>query len=72
MLAGFVQPRLATRFDRIESQLAAGPWFAAAAFSVAGIRMSFPLEAAASRGATDAKRHPRIAEWLACIHARPA
>ena len=72
VLAGFVQPQIASHFGWIESQLGDGPWFAGAAFSVADIQMSFPLEAAASRGASDAKRHPRIADWLSRIHARPA
>jgi glutathione S-transferase len=72
VLSTFVRPQLATHFDWIESQLATGPWFAGSAFSVADIQMSFPLEAAASRGATDPQRHPRIADWLSRIHARPA
>ena len=33
--------------------------------------MSFPLEAAASRGGLDA-RYPKTTEFLARIHARPA
>jgi glutathione S-transferase len=73
VLATFVRPQLKTHFDWIESQLASGGrWFAGRSFSIADIQMSFPLEAAASRGATDAKRHPHIADWLSRIHARPA
>jgi glutathione S-transferase len=33
--------------------------------------MSFPLEAAQARGGLDG-RYPRLTEWLARIHARPA
>ena len=33
--------------------------------------MSFPLEAAASRGGLDAK-YPNLTDFLARIHARPA
>lgn len=73
VLATFVRPQLATHFDWIESQLVSGGrWFAGRSFSAADIQMSFPLEAAASRSATDAKRHPNIADWLSRIHARPA
>jgi glutathione S-transferase len=34
--------------------------------------MSFPLEAAAARAGLTAASHPRLADWLARIHARPA
>ena len=48
-----------------------GEWFAGDAFSAADIQMSFPLEAAASRGGLDASR-PRLKAFLERIHARPA
>jgi glutathione S-transferase len=57
--------------DWLESELATRQWFAGDAFSAADVMMSFPMEAAGSRGAgLDA--HPNIKGWLARIHARPA
>jgi glutathione S-transferase len=70
VMASFVKPQLATHFDWMESQLAGRTWFVGESFTLADIQMSFPLEAAASRGATDATRHPNIAGWLSRIHAR--
>ena len=34
--------------------------------------MSFPIEAAQSRAGLNATEHPRLTDWLARIHARPA
>jgi glutathione S-transferase len=55
----------------MESELAQRDWFAGPGFSAADVQMSFPLEAAAMRGGLDAKR-PRLMDFLARIHARPA
>ena len=66
-----VQPNLKRQFDFMESELAAGDWFAGDAFSAADIQMSFPLEAAAQRAGLDA-HWPRLKDFLARIHARPA
>ena len=71
VLAGFVQPNIDAQLRFLESELAARPWFAGAEFSAADVQMSFPLEAAAARGgAMDS--YPKIAAFLARIHARPA
>jgi len=67
----FIAPRLKLHFDFMESALADADWFAGAAFSGADVQMSFPLEAGHARGMIDASR-PRLAAWLARIHARPA
>ena len=67
----FIAPNLQRQFDFIEAHLAAQPWFAGAEFSAADIQMSFVLEAGSARGGAAADR-PRIDEWLARIHARPA
>ena len=40
-------------------------------FSAADIQMSFPIEAAAARGALDSN-HPRLQAYLTDIHACPA
>lgn len=67
----FIGPQLKTHLDFMEGELATAPWFAGESFSAADVQMSFPLEAAAARGGLDASR-PRLMDWLARIHARPA
>lgn len=46
-------------------------WFSGPEFTAADIQMTFPLEAAVSRGGLDAKR-PKLMAFLERIHARPA
>jgi glutathione S-transferase len=67
----FVDPQLKLHLDYLESQIGKSEWFAGEAFSAADIQMSFPLEAAASRGGLDASR-PKLHDFLQRIHARPA
>ena len=67
----FVEPNIALHLDYMDDELKPGGWFAGDAFSGADIQLSFPLEAAAARGGLDAKR-PRLMDFLARIHARPA
>jgi glutathione S-transferase len=67
----YIEPQIAAQLTYLENELAASPWFAGAEFSAADIQMSFPLEAAAARGGLDASR-PRLTDFLARIHARPA
>jgi len=69
--AAFILPSLKTHLDFMEGELGQGEWFAGNAFSGADIQMSFPVEAARSRGGLDASR-PRLMAWLERIHARPA
>lgn len=71
VMKGFVQPNIASQLAFMEAELATRPWFAGKAFSAADIMMSFPLEAAASRGGLDA-RYPKLGNFIARIHARPA
>jgi len=71
VMKAFVGPQIKTHLDFMEGELATRDWFAGDAFSAADIQMSFPLEAAATRGGLDA-RYPRLTAWLARIHARPA
>jgi glutathione S-transferase len=68
---GFVQPNIDRNLDYMEGELARRPWFAGEAFSAADIQMSFPLEGAQARGGLD-ERRPRLMDFLARIHARPA
>ncbi len=66
-----VDPNLRRQLDFMEAELARSTWFAGEAFSAADIQMSFPLEAAAHRGALGGDR-PRLIAFLGRIHARPA
>ena len=67
----FINPELAQQLNYMESEIARTGWFAGTAFSAADIQMSFPLEAAASRGGLNAS-HPKLMDFLKRIHARPA
>ena len=70
-LSGFVEPQIKLHLDYLEGELGKSPWFAGADFTAADVQMSFPLEAAAARGGLDAAR-PKLIDFLARIHARPA
>ena len=70
-IAGRIQPMIDRHLDYVESQLAQRLWFAGDEMTAADIMMSFPLEAARSRGGLDAGRPATIA-WLDKVHARPA
>lgn len=67
----FVLPQIALHLGYLEGELARHPWFTGEEFTAADIQMSFPLEAAASRGGLDDK-YPRLSDFLRRIHARPA
>ena len=67
----FIVPNLERNFDYLEGELGRSTWFAGDEFSAADVQMSFPLEAAVSRGGLDAKR-PKLMAFLERIHARPA
>jgi glutathione S-transferase len=66
-----VDPQLKLHLDYLEGELAKAPWFVGDEFSAADIMMSFPLEGAASRGGLD-ERRPKLMDFLARIHERPA
>ena len=66
-----IQPMIDTHLDHVEAHLASRPWFAGDTMTAADIMMSFPLEAARSRGGLDQSRPATIA-WLDKVHARPA
>ena len=66
-----IQPMIDVHLDYVESELAQRPWFAGGEMTAADIMMSFPLEAARSRGGLNESRPATIA-WLAKVHARPA
>jgi glutathione S-transferase len=67
----FIEPQLKLHLDFMESELGNSEWFAGSEFSAADIQMSFPLEAAATRGGLDSK-WPHLNAFLGKIHARPA
>ncbi len=71
VLQRYIDPQLKQHADYWEAELAKSAWFAGAEFTAADIQMSFPLEAAASRGDTGTKR-PKTAAFLQAIHGRPA
>lgn len=65
-----VDPQLASHLAYWESELAPTGWFVGGEFTAADIMMSFPLEAAASRGGAD--KSAVVTDFLERIHARPA
>ena len=69
--ASFIQPQIERHLDYLEGELAGAAWFAGSEFSAADIQMSFPVEAAAARGGLNNSR-PRLMDFLARIHGRPA
>ena len=71
VMNSFVKPNIERHLAYMEAELQAHAWFAGAQFSAADIMLSFPLEGAAMRVGLDA-RYPRLGEFLARIHARPA
>ncbi|TPG12101.1 glutathione S-transferase family protein [Sphingomonas oligophenolica] len=66
-----IQPMIDVHLDYVERELAQRPWFAGDEMTAADIMMSFPLEAARSRGGLDGSR-PHTIAWLDKVHARPA
>lgn len=66
-----VQPMIDKHLDFVEAELSQRPWFAGDEMTAADIMMSFPLEAARSRGGLDGSR-PQTIAWLEKVHARPA
>ena len=66
----FITPQLTTHLDFIEGELAKSTWLAGDELTGADIMMSFPLEAAASRGGLGER--PKVKDFVARVHARPA
>ncbi len=69
--SSFIEPNIDRHLDYMEAELGKAAWFAGPDFTAADIQMSFPLEAAVTRGGLDAKR-PKLMAFLERIHARPA
>ncbi len=68
--ADFIAPNLKRQLAFMEAELKRQRWFAGVEFSAADIQMSYPLEAAATRGELGA--YPALGAWLARIHGRAA
>ena len=66
-----VNPNIKNQLDYLEAERATRDWFAGNELTGADIQMSFPLEAAASRAGLG-EQYPRLSNFLARIHARPA
>jgi glutathione S-transferase len=71
VMSSFIAPNIESQLRFMEAELGSRSWFAGTEFSAADIQMSFPLEAAAARAGLDVK-YPRLTDWLARIHSRPA
>jgi len=69
--SSFIEPNIDRHLDYLEAELGKTAWFAGPEFTAADIQMSFPLEAAVSRGGLDSKR-PKLMAFLDRIHSRPA
>ncbi|MFZ6674551.1 glutathione S-transferase [Undibacterium sp. Xuan67W] len=69
--AVFISPQITRHLDYLEAEIIKTGWFVGEDFSAADIQMSFPLEAAASRGGLNDSR-PNLMAWLAKVHARNA
>ena len=72
VLRSFVDPNLDRQTAFMEAELARTPWFVGAELSAADIQMSFPIEAANQRAGLSHAGTPRLLDWLARAHARPA
>ena len=67
----FLQPNIEAQLTLMENELARSAWFAGEDFTAADVMMSFPVEAASTRGNGLGSR-PKLQAWLGSIHARPA
>jgi len=72
VLSSFVDPNLDRQTAFMEAELAKAPWFVGERLSAADVQMSFPIEAAKQRGGLSPEKTPRLLDWLARAHARPA
>ncbi len=70
VMSKLVRPSLKVNLDFVENELSKSEWFAGAEFTAADVQMSFPLEAASSRGGVESR--PNISRFLKKIHQRPA
>ena len=70
MQKSFLRPNIEAQLKLMETELGKSAWFAGDQLTGADVMMSFPVEAAGTRGGLgDA---PKLKQWLASVHARPA
>jgi glutathione S-transferase len=67
----FINPQLKLHLDYLESELGKGKWICGDELTAADIQLSFPIEAAKSRGFIDSSR-PNLMRFIENMHARPA
>ncbi len=70
VIKSFLRPNIEAQHALMEAELVRGGWFAGDAFTAADVMMSFPVEAATSRGGLGG--NTRLKDWLVRIQARPA
>ncbi|WP_462379731.1 glutathione S-transferase family protein [Pseudomonas sp. Marseille-QA0892] len=66
----FIDPRLNQHLDFVEAELGDSPWLLGESPCAADFQMSFPLEAARSRGGLGSR--PRLNAYVDRIHAYPS
>jgi glutathione S-transferase len=66
-----VTPRMKLILDQAETDLGKGPWFAGDSMTAADMMLSYPLEAAQSRGFLKNK-YPRCEQWIQRIKNCPS
>ncbi len=66
----FLRPNIEAQLKLMEAELGKSTWFAGDALTGADVMMSFPVEAAVSRGGLGDS--PKLEAWVARVHARPA
>jgi glutathione S-transferase len=71
-IKGIVQRQVKLHLDYLEVELAKSEWFAGAQLTAADVMMSFPLEASVSRAGLTKKSNPKLLDFVARVHARPA
>ncbi len=67
----FINQQIKTHFSYVDQHLAEHEWFVGSEISAADIQMSFPLEAALSRGTID-DSYPAIVAYVQRLQARAA
>lgn len=66
----FVEPNVNRHLDFMESELSGRAWFAGDELTAADIQMSYPVEAASTRGGLGSR--PNLSRYLDAVRARPA
>ena len=66
----FLRPNIEAQLRLMEAELGKSAWFAGEELTGADVMMSFPVEAASTRGGLG--EAPKLKQWVANVHARPA